>query len=116
MLSSTKRTKVTHKKGDIVIDAVTRIKRGYDGTKWRRLCSVRMCDRMTQLQGLCMRHFRELEIQQQLAQNNESPKQLPIGDFFMVACDQNDSINTSKKDFYQNDFHNDSKFFLFFQL
>jgi hypothetical protein len=103
MHSFSKQNKIRHRKGDIDINAVTKIKRCYDGNKWRRLCSIQQCERIAQLRNLCMRHFKECDLQQHSEQNmrssQELPNQLSMDDFFMVVPDQ-------------NDFHNNCKLFL----
>jgi hypothetical protein len=117
MIPSNKQNKSQHRKGDIVVEIATKIKRSYDGNKWRRLCSVHKCERMAQRQGLCMRHFSENNVQQQSSRNisssSESPMHLPVGDFFMVVHDRNDSINNIKDYIKQNDLYHPSKFFFF---
>jgi hypothetical protein len=103
-LPATEQNSGKHKKGDIVINAVTNIRRIYDGAQWRPTCYVPMCEARARLKGLCTRHLTEFEIQQQLPQSDELLKQLSMGDYAMVTSDQNDSINSEMKGLYQSEF------------
>ena len=60
MLVNTRSRKITHRKGDTILDALTEQRRNYDGKKWRRLCSWDQCEKNAQTKGYCARHLRQL--------------------------------------------------------
>lgn len=88
-----KQRRVKHKKGDVIIDNLTKIRKCYDGNKWRRLCSVQQCNKKAQLHGVCMRHSRKYEIELNDNQHTQSIKPELVNNSFPL----------------QNGFHNPGK-------
>jgi hypothetical protein len=112
MHRSNKRAKVVHKKGDVIFESGTNIKRGFDGNKWRRLCTIDKCERVAQVEGFCMRHFRKNDNQPLLSQTMKSSDEFSTIDFVMISHDQNDSINHVSEDPKKNILLDHSKFCL----
>lgn len=101
MHPSIRQRRTKHKKGDTIIDNLTKIRKCYDGNKWRRLCSVQLCNKKAQVHGVCMRHSRKYELELNDNQHVQSIK---------PELTDNSFASTSQ----QNDFHNQGKsFFLF---
>ena len=94
--------RVKHKRGDLIIDSVTNIRKCYDGHKWRRLCSIEHCNKKAQVHGVCMRHSKKYDVNPPDDQTGQSIKQDFTEDLF---------ASTS----HSNDFHNQSKFYHFFR-
>ena len=65
MSSNTLLNKLTQDKERVKSLANSTVKRKLINNKWRRLCSVDNCERMSQRYSLCARHFTKRKNQQQ---------------------------------------------------